>query len=424
MLSDYPDFPVDPDAPWSDAVLLWSYDSEDSEDGGTEESNETDNGGLEVRRSEETLALEERDLSYKANLYCVGCGIQGSFELTGMITIDYFGLNIFSDTKTIEAAQLSISGNLYAGLFLGLETEIAYGKSWSRTLFHEPLAGFTIEELVNVELFTELNANATLDITVEGQVLFGANATWPSIDVTMDLLSPSSSYADGLIPTFQTRVAAEAQLGVNLTLGLPVSIGAGITVPGADVITVKLTDSPSITAGASFTVFSVDSDGDDGDGDDCSGGIEYFLEFDNEVSVNVFDVENYIIDRYNDPLEKGCTATSSNTTATNSTADCPDGIPPVSTGNETTCGFVGRHQRHVHLGAISTSKDVTDAKSCGLSCSLNPECLSLEYTAATTTCRLYSARVSELPILPGKSDHARHVFWDAECWTPCLLAPV
>lgn len=318
-------------------------------------------------------------------------------------------LEVFADNRAT-----CNSGNLYAGLLLGIDANVTYTHTWTDLLFYDVLDGFTIEDLVVVGLTTQVNAQATLLVEVEGQLLIGTSATWPNIDMTLDLLNYDSSSVSGLTPTFNNRLEAETEITVNMTLGLPASIGVGVQIPDTWSIQLALTETPSITAGASFTVSS-DSD----DAGDCPG-IEYYLEFDNAVNFNVPGVNDYTISSYNDPLIQGCTAPSS-TPPPVAGVNCTNGFPSGSPGNGSVCGMIGHHEPHVHLPMVGAPSHPGSAIECAASCVQTTGCVSLEYTNATSACHLFSDQVSELSIKPGKSDQQKHVFWDSICWTPCLL---
>lgn len=73
---------------------------------------------------------------------------------------------------------------------------------------------------------------ASFGVEASGQLLVGAGAEWPNIDITLDLKNPGDSSATGLAPNFLHKAEAQGELEITAGLGLPVELGIGLKLIG------------------------------------------------------------------------------------------------------------------------------------------------------------------------------------------------
>lgn len=373
MLVHDPHWPVDADASWSNAVRFSSGD------------------GWVVD--------------------CADCGIQADFQVTGTFTLDFV-------QGQVTFAQVSLSGNLYASLFLGINTAGPVQNTLTQQVFSSVFGSFYIGSLFTVAgVSANVNAQATLDIRNAGQLLVGASARQQGLQATVDLLNPGSSYGHAYPPTLQARVEVGTSMDANVVLSLPIGIGFNVYSEYLSNMNVQLTTTPSVTA--------VINSG----GGDCSQGNEYTLDFDNKVDVNVVGDDDYLIARYSDQVAEGCLPVTQNPTTTDPTTPnppatgltCVNGIPSGTPPDGTFCGLKGYYLPSFHPPRIGKPlRGVATALECAEQCDQTSGCLSVMYNAGKKNCFLYSAGMADIPIKTVKSPSAVHVWWDIACWEPCF----
>lgn len=125
MLADQEGFEVDEEAPWPDAVLLASFGPDGEEqDGNTQK----------LRRSSanETELAERDGLDYGLKVFCVDCGFQGTAAATGSLGINWLSASVYN-------AEVTLSGKMYAGMFLGLQMFVEYEKEWNHEFLRQYL---------------------------------------------------------------------------------------------------------------------------------------------------------------------------------------------------------------------------------------------------------------------------------------------
>lgn len=131
MLADQEGMEVDPDAPWENAVLLAEF-GPDGDEGGSEA------GDAKVRRHANTTELAERDgFEYGLKLYCVDCGFQGTAAAQGNLGINWLSASVYR-------ADVTLSGQMYVGMFLGLQMYVSYEKTWEKDFVRQYLNPWSI----------------------------------------------------------------------------------------------------------------------------------------------------------------------------------------------------------------------------------------------------------------------------------------
>lgn len=223
------------ESPWGDGFKFYTFTAEGGEKFSLEATIKD-----ELKDSVKTI---EGDDSKEpgVELWCVNCGVTGNFQLTGSFSASI----LHGFTK----GQLSMNGNLYAGLFIGLDAFAEWDLNHEKDLFTMGLPGLSIPDIVALGPTLALGVSSDLDITAEGQFLLGASLTWPSISVVMNILDESQSSHSGFTPVLNTTIQSDATLTTTATLGLPVTLGFGLNVlNGRWNKEVKLVDTPGISA--------------------------------------------------------------------------------------------------------------------------------------------------------------------------------
>ncbi len=400
---------------------------------GPEEDNSTGTGGdgEEKRRRSSTpmVDLSERDgLDYGLKLYCVDCGVQGTASASGALGIDW--LDPFDP---ISKAEITLTGSMYAGLFLGLEMFAEYSQTFEKNFLQIYLNPWDIVDVVEFGPYISIGVEATIDIQAQGTLLLGASATWSGFEATMDFLHPDQSTQTGFEPAIQRKAEAAVELSATATLGLPMGIGFGISVAdnlwSADI---QLTDTPALTASATFeasasddscqgsgcNATSTDDSGDENNG--CQGGIYWSVGFTNTLALTVTDLDPYNIDVYSPPpLAAGCInllggQTSSGDNSTTGGSCTPGVVTPVSSSSA-ICGLRGAMllDHSPRIGPLKTDMDLT---SCAARCLGMSNCASFGFNDVKQTCRMYSASVSGLQIKPSKKSNK--LYYDVSCYEP------
>jgi hypothetical protein len=170
--------------------------------------------------------------------YCIGCGVSGSFSLSGTFKFDV--------QQGLTTAFLDLTGNVNAQLVFALVGEVAGSQQWQKNLITQGLPGLSITNLISVGPFVTVDVGATADFTLQGGIEYGWTLDWPNVDASIDLLNPSGSVtATGINPVVNKQLdfSETATLGASV-FGL-VALRFGIDVlQGKFVADVGLVDKP------------------------------------------------------------------------------------------------------------------------------------------------------------------------------------
>jgi hypothetical protein len=231
-------------------------------------------------------------------IFCVNCGIRGSVKATGKINA--------TPLSGVKEASLGISGNMYAGLYLGVNAFTKWEKEWEKEIFSKGLPGWSIPGIVTLGPKLILSVKAFIGAEAEGQLLTGGSLTWPDFHATLDIANPSRSSQGGWKPnvdtTFQARGAVEATAGI----GLPVKLWFGIDLlNGVFKKGAALVDTPALVAAAEFEV-NVGTEDTSVGNDECMG-IAWDISITNEVSLEIDDGPEFTLHEWAGPtLAEGC----------------------------------------------------------------------------------------------------------------------
>lgn len=231
-------------------------------------------------------------------IYCVNCGVRGSVKATGRINA--------TPLSGVKEASIGISGNMYVGMYLGVNAFAQWEKEWEKELFSKGLPGWSIPGIVTLGPKIILSAKAMVGVEAEGQILTGASLTWPGFEATLDMVHPDRSHKSGWTPqvdrTFQVRggVTATAAVGLPVKLWFGIDILNGVFKKGA-----ALVDTPALTGTAEFEV-NAGTDENSVGTDECLG-IAWDISLTNEVTLEIDDGPEWTLHEWASPaLAEGC----------------------------------------------------------------------------------------------------------------------
>lgn len=152
------------------------------------------------------------------DFWCVGCGIRGDVKATGSLS---------ANLKGVSKAQLAIKGNMYAGMFLGIDAFATIGKTYNKTLFKQGLPTLSIPHIFTLGPSLSMGVSAGARVELIGRILAGASVNWPNINGTIDFLDKSKTNTAGFTPIVNATLQTTKSAKLILSLGLPASINFG-----------------------------------------------------------------------------------------------------------------------------------------------------------------------------------------------------
>lgn len=282
---------VQVDSPWGKAFRIYSYEmgADDGEVYSTTKSVLDNLVGEFVGSPNPVPGVE---------MFCVNCGVKGSVKATGRINA--------TPLSGIKEASIGISGDMYVGLYLGVNAFAKWEKEWEKEIFEKGLPGWSIPGIVTLGPKITLKAKAMVGVQAEGQILTGASLTWPGFQATLDIAHPGKSSQGGWKPnvdrTFQVHggVTATAAIGLPVELWFGIDILNGLFKEGA-----ALVDFPALTGKAEFEI-NAGTDETSVGTDDCLG-IAWEISLTNEVSLEIDDGPEFTLAEWASPaLAEGC----------------------------------------------------------------------------------------------------------------------
>ncbi|KAF1838777.1 hypothetical protein BDW02DRAFT_576041 [Decorospora gaudefroyi] len=251
------------ESPWGPAALIAAY--------GTESKIKADKG---VQRE-----------GY-LNIYCVGCGAQGSVELAGRAT--------WAVGQGITQGEVEAWADLKVAMKVGVDAQIKLTREWKKTLFQKGLPQLSFGPIV-IGPSVRVDARATLEAGAEGRILAGAEFNWNRAYAKVDMIDPSKSTRQNFDPVGHPVFEAEGSLYVGAELGLPIGMHFGITVASFSK-TVGLINEPMIKGIAKAAIKAELADGQITAGftltEGCQG-IHANLSWRNKLVCNVLDVKEF-----------------------------------------------------------------------------------------------------------------------------------
>lgn len=265
-------------------------------------------------------------------IYCVNCGARASIKASGKINA--------TPLSGVKEASIDVTGNMYIGMYIGVNAFAKWEKEWEKEVFSKGLPGWSIPGIVTLGPKVSLSSKFVIGVEAEGQLLTGASLSWPAIEAKLDLKNSRNSYQKGFTPTldhtFQTRGAITA----TAALGMPVSLWFGIDIlNGLFKQGIALVDTPAITGTAEFEV-NMGTEGTSVGTDECNG-VAWDITLTNEVTMEIDNGPEWTLAEWASPaLAEGCIgytpSSGSDDTATTTTAtpSLPT-LPPVDDGTIT-----------------------------------------------------------------------------------------
>lgn len=152
-------------------------------------------------------------------LFCVDCGVVGNFQGIGSLSIN--------PTQGFYKGTVSMTGNLNAGLYVGINGFAEWQKQIQISIIKMGLPGFSIPKIVIIGPSLELGIQASLTVDAIGQILVGTSYSWPSISATLDLIDKSKSTRSGFTPIVTRKFEVYGDVTATASLGLPVTLAFG-----------------------------------------------------------------------------------------------------------------------------------------------------------------------------------------------------
>ena len=66
-------------------------------------------------------------------IYCVNCGVRGSIKATGSISA--------TPLRVVKSASIGVSGDMYIGMYIGVNAYAKWEKEWEKEIFSKGLPG-------------------------------------------------------------------------------------------------------------------------------------------------------------------------------------------------------------------------------------------------------------------------------------------
>ena len=231
-------------------------------------------------------------------IFCVNCGARGSVKATGKISA--------TPLSGVKEAKIGISGNMYIGMYLGVNGFAKWEKEWEKEIFSKGLPGWSIPGIVTLGPKISLSGKFTLGVEAEGQVLTGASLTWPAFEANLDLKNPRNSNQKGWTPNIDHVFQVHGGVTATAALGLPVSLWFGIDIlNGVFKEGIALVDTPAITGTAEFEINAGTEEISAGT-DECLG-IAWDIKLTNEITLEVDNGPEWKLAEWASPaLAEGC----------------------------------------------------------------------------------------------------------------------
>ena len=262
-------------------------------------------------------------------MYCVDCGIKGQFQAVGTVSA--------SLAKGVTRCDVSLDGNLYAGVFVGVNAFAAYEKNINKDLINKGLPTLSIPGIAVLGPKVTISLNSHLKVQAAGQLLVGASLNWPKIHANLDLLDKSKSVQTGFTPEIVKKFDAWGDVTADASLALPVTLFFGVDIlNGKYQKGVSLVNTPAVTASAELAIAASYGTGASNGITSSTGcfGIKYNIGLSNNLAVHLLDINTLTLLDYQRPtLAGGCLGravptvkrTTSSSAAPTSTDDGSDG---------------------------------------------------------------------------------------------------
>ncbi|KAH0279443.1 hypothetical protein KCU91_g1744, partial [Aureobasidium melanogenum] len=257
-------------------------------------------------------------------MYCVDCGIKGDFQAVGTVSA--------SLANGVTRCDVSLDGNLYAGVFVGVNAFAAYEKTINKDLINKGLPTLSIPGIAVLGPKVTVSLNSDLKVQAAGQMLVGASMSWPAIHASLNLLDKTKSTQSGFTPVITKKFDAWGDVTASASLALPVTLFFGVDIlNGKYSKGISLVDTPAVSASAELAIAASYGTGASNGITSSTGclGIKYNIGLSNDLSVHLLDISTYTLSSYQQPnLANGClgraVATVQRTTSSSAAASSTD----------------------------------------------------------------------------------------------------
>lgn len=220
------------------------------------------------------------------NIYCVGCGAQGSVELAGRAK--------WVAGSGITQGEIEAWADLKVAMKVGVDAQIKLTREWKKTLYQKGLPKLSFGPII-IGPQVRVDARVTLEAGAEGRILAGAEYNWNRAYAKIDMIDSSKSTRQNFDPVGHPTLEAEGTLFVGAELGLPIGMHFGVTVSGWSK-TVGLINEPMVKGIAKAAVRAELVDGKISAGftltEGCQG-IHTNLSFRNKLTCNILDLKEF-----------------------------------------------------------------------------------------------------------------------------------
>jgi hypothetical protein len=235
-------------------------------------------------------------------MYCVDCGIKGQFQAVGTVSA--------SLAKGVTRCDVSLDGNLYAGVFVGVNAFAAYEKNINKDLINKGLPTLSIPGIAVLGPKVTISLESHLKVQAAGQMLVGASLNWPKIHANLDLMDKSKSVQTGFTPEIVKKFDAWGDVTADASLSLPVTLFFGVDIlNGKYQKGVSLVNTPAVTASAELAIAASYGTGASNSITSSTGcfGIKYNIGLSNNLAVHLLDINTVTLLDYQRPnLANGC----------------------------------------------------------------------------------------------------------------------
>lgn len=211
-------------------------------------------------------------------LYCVNCGFQGNIDIQGSLTASLL--------SGITAGSVGLTGNVHAGVGIGIDANAQYQDNFQKQLTTFGLPGLTVPGVIGIGPVISVSATLAVAVRAQGQILVTIAMDIPNFAGNLDLLDSSKSYSSGFTPVFSKNFQASGSVDMSANIALPVEIAVGISVPLLKLQkTIGLIETPGLGATASFVG---NTNPADLGGVSCPNGVLFGITLANDVSLDFF----------------------------------------------------------------------------------------------------------------------------------------
>lgn len=225
--------------------------------------------GILVASLEQERERGSVTISGKIDLFCVECGFEGNFVIGGALR--------FSIAQGMEKAEVTLTGDMQAGVALGLVGSFEAKAENSSSFEFKPKSGskkknskrvasisigdFLLPGILDVGPIASVDLETDISLALEGKLLAGVVLTWPNIDAKIDVKNPKETKANGFGPDVTPIFEADGQLTLEANAGLAFKLAFGISVlNGRFELTAGIRATPGVTFAAAVA-FEADLNG-------------------------------------------------------------------------------------------------------------------------------------------------------------------